>query len=104
MRSVKEEREPRAFTVRVDLQPAAVAGRCPPLDSSRRIVSRERRLAVLLVPLIAGIDLYTICAGGAGADHLWYEPRQVSHVGDRRVNRIRRRRDVFGVLMLNVRS
>ena len=65
MRGVEEECEPRAYTVSVDLQPAAVAGGRAPLDSSRGVESRERRPAVLCVPLMAGIDPYTISAGGA---------------------------------------
>jgi hypothetical protein len=57
-----------------------------------------------VVPFIAGIDLYTISAGGAYRRQLWHEPRQVGHVSNRRVHRIRQRRDVLGVLMLHARS
>ena len=93
-----------SFAVSVNLQPAAVPRGCGPLDSSPGVVTCEGCLAVLLVPFITGIDLYTTFAGSACGSQLRHEPRQVGHVGDRRVNRIRRRRDVFGVLMLHARS
>jgi hypothetical protein len=59
---------------------------------------------MLLVPFIPGIDLYTTFAGRPRGGQLGHEPRQVGHIRDRCVDRIRWRRDVLGVLMLQTRS
>ena len=65
---LEEEREPRAVPVGRDLHPAVVAARRAPLDPAPLVVGAERRLAVLLAPVVARVDLHAAfsrraCAG-----------------------------------------
>jgi hypothetical protein len=48
----------------------------------------KRRLAVLLIPLVARVDLPPILASRTHPDHLGNEPREVGHVRDGRIHRV----------------
>jgi hypothetical protein len=61
----------------------------------------ERRLAVLLAPVVARVDLDAVAPGRTRRRHLRHEARQVAHVGDRGVHRVGRGGDVLGVLVLH---
>ena len=99
---VQEESETRAVSVGRDLHPSVVAARRAPLDAPPGVIGVERRLPVLLAPVVTRIDFDAVVLGGTGCRHLRYEARQVGHVRDRGVHRVGRGGDVLGVLVLHL--
>src|SRR5919106_4344847 len=102
--ALEEEREPGPLAVRIHPHPALVAARRAPLDPVLAVVGAERGLTVLLATFVAGVDLDAVTVGWPYGGDLRNEPRQVVHIRDRGVHRVRRRGDVLCVLVLHVDS
>jgi hypothetical protein len=70
---VEEEGEARAVAVRRDFHLPPVAARRAPLDAAPFAIRVKGRFAMLLAPVVPGVDLDAVVSAGTGRRHLGYE-------------------------------